>query len=354
MKVHYNFNMPKGISYKSSGVDISKADKTKKCFGKSLETKDTRVLNRIGAFASLYDASFPGIDYPVLVLKTEEPGSKQLLAFQEGNIEGICEDMMNHLINDIIVMGATPLSVQDAVICGKMEPRIVERIVAGIAKACRSQGCTLTGGETSEQPGMLDAGKYILTSSIVGVVDRTKIIDGSAIREGDSVLSLESSGLHTNGYSLVRTLMKKKPRILKERIGKSSFMNTILVPHRCYYHPLKNLFGDSGLHGLAHITGGGIGGNLNRILPKGLNAEIDLSALDVPEIFRIIRRYAGINDAQMLQTYNLGVGMALVCAPNAVERMQTHLKKRKVKTAVIGHIVKGKQDVTFAASLDCR
>lgn len=160
------------LTYNQSGVNINEANAAKKEMAASLETKEKRVLNKIGAFASLYDIRFPEYKEPVLVLKTEEPGSKQLLAFQHDRAESICYDMINHLINDCIVMGARPLSVQDAVICGKLEKKVVTRIVAAVAKACKKQECVLTGGETSEQPGMLEAGNYVLTSSIVGIVEK--------------------------------------------------------------------------------------------------------------------------------------------------------------------------------------
>ena len=203
--------MKEQLSYKKAGVDIDAADAVKKVMAKSLETADKRVLNKIGAFASLFDGTFPEYEHPVLVLKTEEPGSKQKLAFQYNRVSSICYDMINHLINDIITMGAKPLSVQDAIICGKLEKEVVTELVHSISQACREQDCVLIGGETSEQPGVLEAGIYILTASLVGVVEKSKIIDGSKIEEGDSVLAVASNGLHTNGYSLVRALMAQKP-----------------------------------------------------------------------------------------------------------------------------------------------
>src|SRR3989344_4484898 len=228
-------------TYKDSGVDISAADAMKKEMAKSIDTGDKRVLNRHGAFASLVEGSFPGYKEPVLVLKTEEPGSKQKLAFENNSVRSICYDTINHLIDDIIVMGATPFFVQDAVICGKMEPKIITEIVDAFASACREQGCVLTGGETSEQPGVIPAGTYILTASIVGVVEKAKIIDGSKIQEGDVILVLPSNGLHTNGYSLVRRLMAEHPEIMKEKIGPDTFLHAILKPHTCYFPHLKGL-----------------------------------------------------------------------------------------------------------------
>ncbi len=334
------------LSYASSGVNISAADSAKAQMEKTLKTKDKRVLNSVGAFASLYDAKFPGYKHPVLVLKTEEPGSKQLLAFKHNRVESICEDMVNHLINDIVVMGATPLSVQDAVICGKLEKKIVTRIVAGVAAACRKQGCVLTGGETSEQPGVLAPGTYILTSSIVGVVEKSKIIDGAKIKTGDRVLAIASNGLHTNGYSLVRRLMKQQPKI-----SNAAFLAAILKPHTCYYHAVRGLFAEKGLHGMAHITGSGIEGNLERILPKTIDALIDLSSVRVLPIFKTIRSAANISDAEMLRTYNMGVGLIIVAEKNSAAFLAAHVKKHGHDCYDIGKIVKGRGKVRFEGKL---
>lgn len=195
--------MKEQLSYEKAGVNIEVADAAKRAMAKSLETTDKRILNKIGVFATLFDGTFPGYKHPVLVLKTEEPGSKQKLAFQYNRVSPICYDMVNHLINDIVVMGATPLAVQDAIICGKLEKEVVTQIVNSISEACREQDCVLTGGETSEQPGIIEPGIYILTASIVGVVEKSKVIDGSKIRKGDLVLAVASNGPHTNGYSLI-------------------------------------------------------------------------------------------------------------------------------------------------------
>ena len=329
------------ITYASSGVDIDNADATKRAMAKSLETNNPLVLNAIGAFASLVDGSFPDYEYPVLVCKTEEPGSKQKIAFQYGRPEGICFDMINHLINDVIVMGAKPMFVQDLIVCGKLEKGVVKKLVDDIAIACKAQGCVLTGGETSEQPSILEAGTYVLGSSCIGVVEKSKIIDGSAIREGDTVLALSSSGIHTNGYTLVRALIKEDPKILEARVGKETFLNAILTPHRCYYQEIKNLFGHPALHGMAHITGGGIPGNLNRVLPEGLDAEINADAIRILPIFRFIKEKSGNDDAEMMKTFNLGVGMTIVVDLKEAESIADDLTKRGVDCYPIGKIVKG-------------
>ena len=288
-------------------VNIDLANETKKEMADALETTNERVLNKIGAFSSLYDIKFEEYKNPVLVLKTEEPGSKQLIAAQYDKLENVSYDMINHLINDCIVMGARPLTVQDAIICGKMEKTKVNKIVHAISDACKAQGCVLTGGETSEQPGVLQDGTYILTSSIVGIVEKDEIIDGAKIEEGDVVISLESSGIHTNGYTLVRRVMKEYPEVLNQKVEEKTFIEAILEPHRCYYTAVKDLFGKGMITGLAHITGGGICENLNRILPANLNAQIDASKYQILDIFKLIKNIANVDEKEMLRTFNLGV-----------------------------------------------
>lgn len=332
-------------------VNIDLANKTKKEMADAVNTGDKNVLNRMGAFSALYDAQFAGYRHPVLVLKTEEPGSKQLIASQYDKIENVSCDMVNHLINDCIVMGAKPLAVQDAIICGKMEADIVKRIVRAISAACKAQDCVLTGGETSEQPGVIPEGTYILTSSIVGIVEKEEIIDGAKIREGDTVLSLQSSGIHTNGLTLVRTIMREHPEILDETLEGRPFIDGVLEPHRCYYTALRGLFGSGKVKGLAHITGGGIRENLNRILPEKLDALIDLSAYEVLPIFGLLKRYGDVSDGEMLRTFNLGVGIALVASPEDVPEITAHLEKEGVHCWSIGRIVPGSGTVQTEGAL---
>lgn len=327
-------------------VNIDAANETKAQMKDILATDDRRVLNKVGAFSALYD--FSGLPYrePVLVLKTEEPGSKQLLAMQYDKIENVCFDMINHLINDCIVMGAEPLTIQDAIICGKLEKDVITRIVKALSAAAAQQGCVLTGGETSEQPGVIPEGAYILTSSIVGVAEKSKIIDGSKIACGDTVLALESSGIHTNGYTLVRTILKENPAILSETVDGKPFIDAVLTPHRCYYQALRELFGTGEVTGLAHITGGGIRENLNRILPARLDAEIDLAAYRVPAVFKTLRQYGAVSDSEMLRTFNLGCGLALVCKPEAVGKLTDHFASHEIGCYPIGRIVEGSGRVT--------
>jgi phosphoribosylformylglycinamidine cyclo-ligase len=259
--------------------------------------------------------------------------------------------MINHLINDIIVMGAKPLAVQDAIICGAVDKEIISEIVDAVSAACKEQDCVLTGGETSIQPGVLEKGSYIMTSSIVGIVDKSKIIDGSAIRQGDSVIAIASNGVHTNGYTLIRAIIDKHPKIMEMQVGDESFLDAIMKPHLCYYKALKDLFGMDGLHGMAHITGGGIEGNLNRVIPEKLNALINLSALEVHPIFQVIHKIAGVDEKEMLRTFNMGAGMVLVVDPNMVGTVKEHLSSYGLKSVVIGEIIVGNKEVVFHQSV---
>ncbi len=326
-------------------VNVDLANKTKTEFSEIIDGKDARLLNTVGAFSSLFLLDLSTYTNPVLVLKTEEPGSKQVLAFAHDRVESVCHDMINHLINDCIVMGAEPLAVQDLIVCGKLDGATAKRIVAACAAACEAQGCTLTGGETSEQPGILDAGKYILGSSIVGIVERDKIIDGPRITVGDVVVAIQSSGPHTNGYTLIRDLIAQNPALLTQRIDNRSFLDLVLEPHRCYYQALKGLFRTGFITGLAHITGGGIQENLNRILPSGCDAAIDLSAYQVNPVFGVIKQHGSVPDEHMLRTFNLGVGIAVVCQRSHVAEVVSHIQDCGENAYPIGEIVPGQGEI---------
>lgn len=226
--LHGSEKTEEGLSYSKAGVNIAYTDTIKKEMAKHLETGDKRVLNGLGPFASLYDISFPEIKEPVLVLKSEEPGSKQKLAVEYGYTESICHDMVNHLVNDIAVMGARPLAVLDTIVCGNAENDTIQALVKGVSDACQENECSLVGGETSIQPSVVESGLYVLTSSIAGIVEKDKVIDGSRIREGDTVLAIASNGLHTNGYSMVRMLLDQKPELKLDKIDGLTFIEQIM------------------------------------------------------------------------------------------------------------------------------
>lgn len=340
-----------GLSYSKAGIDITYTDTIKREMAKHLETKDQRVLNGLGPFASLYDIHFPNIKEPVLVLKSEEPGSKQKLAMEYGYSESICHDMINHLVNDIIVMGAKPLAVLDTIVCANAQKDTITALVKGISDACKENECSLVGGETSIQPQVLDQGVYVLTSSIAGIVEKQKICDGSAIQEEDIVLAIASNGLHTNGYSLVRLLMDQMPQIKLDKIDGLIFIEQIMKPHTPYYKALKDLFAKNCLHGMAHITGGGIEGNLSRIIPDGLTAEIDLSKIQLLPIFKFIKTHGNISDEEMLNTFNCGVGFNVVVPLHQVQEVKQHIQQF-YPCYEIGKIKKGVQKITFTQQLN--
>jgi phosphoribosylformylglycinamidine cyclo-ligase len=326
------------MDYKSTGVDIDSSNTLKTEIKDILTPSDPRVMNRVGDFASLYNFEDMDIKHPVIVTKTEEPGSKQLLAFEMDKPEYVCYDMINHLVNDCIMCGAKPLIVQDCIVCGALNNDVVKRMIDAMSTACKENECTLVGGETSVQPGVIPSGTYILSSSIVGVVERDEIINGGKIAEGDDVLALASSGPHTNGYTLIRALLDQHPELRNDRI----FMEDIMRTHTSYYMMLREHF--SKINGMAHITGGGIKENLNRILPPGLDASIDLSKIEIPEVFRKIKEVGDISDDEMIRTFNIGVGVTVVINPMYTPTFMDRLSQ-KVRVDKIGEIVPGNQAV---------
>ncbi len=334
------------FSYSKAGVDISYTDSIKKEMAVYLKTDNGRVLNGIGPFASLYDIGFQNIEKPILVLKSEEPGSKQKLAMEYGYSESICHDMINHLVNDIAVMGAKPLAVLDTIVCGKAEKETIKSFVKGISEACLENECNLVGGETSIQPDVVSSGLYILTSSIAGIVSRSSIIDGTNIHESDIVLAIASNGLHTNGYTLVRLLMEKMPQIKLDRINGETFIEQIMKPHTPYYKSIKSLFPDRRVHGMAHITGGGIEGNLSRIIPNGLCAEIYLDQIKTLPIFSYIKTVGNIDETEMLSTFNCGVGIIVVVDSQYAKRAE-ELIRQYYDCYAIGKITAGNKRVNL-------
>ncbi len=336
------------FSYRKAGVDVSYTDAMKKEMAEYLKTEDVRVLNGFGPFASLYDIHFPETADPVLVLKAEEPGSKQKLAMEYGYCESICHDMINHLVNDIAVMGAKPLAVLDTIVCGNAEKETIKSFVRGISEACRENECALVGGETSVQPQVVEKGVYILTSSIAGIISKKAVIDGSAICEGDAVLAVVSNGLHTNGYSLVRMLMDRMPQMKLDKVAGETFIEQIMKPHTPYYKAIQKI--SDKVSGMAHITGGGIEGNLCRIIPDGMCAEIELPQIRVLPVFSYMKRMGNIEDEEMLSTFNCGVGLIIVVSQE---------KKAEVMQSIgayhdsyeIGKIIAGQKKVTFRGKM---
>ena len=341
-----------GINYRSSGVNIENANETKEKFKDIVSSKSLshcRPLNRVGAFASLVEIGLQDYKEPVFVLKSEEPGSKQLLSVKQNRIAWIARDLVNHLINDVIVTGANPCAVLDTIICGKFEKETVLKLVEEISGACSENGCVLVGGETSEQPGVLPDGRYILQASALGIVEKSKIIDGAAIKRGDALIALASNGLHSNGYSLVRKLIDTKPGILDEKIENEMFLDNILKPHTSYFKAVKAVLEEylPDIHALAHITGGGIYDNLVRVMPaKNLRADIDLSAVKIPAVFGLIKKYADMTDGEMLNgsPFNNGVGLIAAVGAAKAEKIIEVIKKEGIEAYRIGEIAESAGD----------
>jgi len=248
-------------------------------------------------------------------------------------------------------MGARPLAVLDTIICGKLQKDIVVSLVEKMSQACKDNGCDLVGGETSEQPGVIPDGSYILSASSVGIVDKAKIIDGTKIKAGDIVLGIASNGIHTNGYTLVRRLLEQKPGLAAAKVEDTTFIDIALRPHLCYSNPLQEAFGQMELHGLAHITGGGVVDNLARIIPEGLSAQIDLGAISIPEIFAVIKQQGGVAPEEMLRTFNLGVGLIAVVSPAEQQQLSDLFAGFDIKSFKIGKVVEGHKRVVCDGEL---
>lgn len=344
--------MSKQLSYKDSGVDIDEKNKTFDKVSKFVSQKSDRVLNTMGAFASVIDINFPEYENPLLVFKLEEPGTKQKLALQHGTLNTVAHDMINHLVDDIIVMGAKPLAVQDLIVCGKLKDEIITPLIKSVADACAHNECELVGGETSEQPGVIEGDIHVLGASIIGVMDKSNLIDGNNINEGDHLIALGANGLHTNGYSLVRKLIREYPEVTDELIEGERFIDIVLKPHFSYYPALKNILNPNTFNGLAHITGGGIEGNLSRIIPDGFSANVDLSSVKVLPIFNFIKNKGNVSDEDMLRTFNMGVGIIAVVSPENSDKVIEELKSKDIDTYKVGEISKGDTKVNLSNSVN--
>ena len=327
---------PKG-AYATAGVDIDAADKAKDLIKQhARSTFRPEVLTDIGLFGGMFQ--FQGYKNPVLVSSVDGVGTKLKIAALLNKHDTVGIDLVNHCVNDILCCGAEPLFFLDYIAMSKLVPQKVEKIVSGLAKACRQAGCALIGGETAEMPGMYHGDDYDLAGFIIGVADRNKILDGKKIAAGDVFLGLPSSGLHTNGYSLVRRVfgIDKDAAPLKVIYPglKRSLGAELLEPHRCYYPQLKPVMPH--IKGLAHITGGGIMGNLPRILPPGLGAQINRKAWSAPPIFSLIQKQGKIDPAEMYRVFNMGIGMIVACSPQQADKVRATLPGARI----IGKVVK--------------
>ena len=339
------------VTYAAAGVDIARSDRAKDRIKKlAKKTFDRNVLGGIGGFGALFALDKRKWKSPVLVSSTDGVGTKLKVAFATGSHRSVAADLVNHCANDIAVQGATPLFFLDYFACGRLEPPVLEQVIEGLSQACRAHRCALIGGETAQMPGFYREGEYDLAGFIVGVVERGRLMDGSGIRAGDLVLGLPSAGLHTNGYSLARKLLLETGGYALEdhlpRLG-CSVAEELLKPHRSYAAILNRLNQAGVLRGAAHITGGGIPGNLPRILPRGLEARIEPGSWPEPPIFPLLREIGSVPEDEMRRTFNLGIGMALVVSPKKVDKAVAVLKQAKETFYRIGWIARGRRGVVF-------
>ena len=339
------------MTYADAGVDISSGDRAKQRIKYLAQrTFGRNVLSEIGGFGGLFKLDTAKFKQPVLVSSADGVGTKLKIAFELGIHHTVGADLVNHCVNDIAVQGATPLFFLDYLATGKLDAEVTEKIVVGLADACRANGCALIGGETAQMPGFYADGEYDLAGFIVGAVDREKLITGAKIAVGDVLVGLPSTGLHTNGYSLARKLFFDragyKPEqyinALKEKAG-AALMKT----HRSYLHVIQKLTASDLVAGMAHITGGGITENLPRILPRGIGAQVDLGSWPVLPVFEHLRELGSVEQDEMLRTFNMGIGLIAVVPAEKFKRVKGLLERANERFYVIGRTVKGDRRVVY-------
>jgi phosphoribosylformylglycinamidine cyclo-ligase len=339
----------KSISYSDAGVDIDAATRaTDRIKELARRTFNARTLSEIGSFGGMFDGAFPGMKQPVLVASADGVGTKLKIAFATGIHNTVGRDLVNHCVNDILVQGARPLFFLDYIATGRLSPEVVASIVEGVTNGCSENGCVLLGGETAEMPGFYKDGEYDIAGFIVGVVDREKIIDGKTIAAGDVLLALPSAGLHTNGYSLARKILfdyaefEVYTQLLE--LGMTAG-EALLLPHLSYLKLLDGLLDRGVIKGLAHITGGGLTDNIPRILPEGTAVKIAKGSWPIPPLFELLRELGNVKDSEMYRTFNMGVGIVIVCAPSDAATIESHMRERSEACYRIGEVVTGNREV---------
>jgi phosphoribosylformylglycinamidine cyclo-ligase len=340
-------NPPRHASdYRRSGVDIdagNEAVRRIKAMARSTFTPD--VLSEIGSFGGLFRLKKELYLDPVLVSSADGAGTKLRVAFMTGRHDTIGADLVNHCVNDVLVQGAAPLFFLDYLATGRLSPATVEQVVSGMVRGCLENGCALIGGETAEMPGFYADGEYDIAGFIVGIVERSRVIDGRRIEPGDAVLGLKSAGLHTNGFSLARRVFFDTLGLtVDDKIGElgTTVGDLLLAPHRSYLRVVRPLLETGIVGGMAHITGGGLTENLPRTLPDGCGVEVDRSAWCVPPLFDFIRQRGHIATDEMFRTFNMGIGLAIVCRRSDVDLARKLLESvGEVDAALIGRVIKG-------------
>ncbi len=340
----------KPVDYRSSGVDLLEGEKAVALMKERVrETYTREVLSDLGHFGGLYRADFSHMKEPVLVASTDGVGTKLKVASMKGHYGTVGSDLVNHCVNDILVQGASPLFFMDYIACGRLEAFTVAEIVSGLADACSENGCVLLGGETAEMPGFYGEGDYDVAGTIIGLVEKDMIIDGSDIRPGMIVIGLPSNGLHTNGYSLARKVIFDtaglSPSDTHPLLGGITVGDALLAVHRSYLRALEPLLREKLVKGIAHITGGGIPGNLPRILSAGCGALIR-PLWSVPAIFELIRELGQVEISEMRRAFNMGAGMLLVVDEGDKERTIELLRISGEEPFIAGEILRG-EGITF-------
>lgn len=314
--------------YAAAGVDINAADSVKKEIGKLAQASFTPgVLAGPGLFGGLFELK--GFKNPVLVSSMDGVGTKLKLAVALDSYDTVGMDIVNHSVNDILTCGAEPLFFLDYIAMGCLAPEKIKAVVKGMSTACQAVGCALIGGETAEMPGLYLGDDFDLVGTIVGAVEKDRIVNGQDIVPGDVILGLDSSGLHTNGYSLARRVMGESKETLQTfypELGKT-LGQALLEPHRCYFKEIKPLL--PLIKGLAHITGGGFPGNVPRVMPQGVTARFDTGAWTVPQIFRLIQQKGGISRDEMYHVFNMGIGMVIIASPEKAKIINEQLPESK-------------------------
>jgi phosphoribosylformylglycinamidine cyclo-ligase len=344
--------MAHSISYKDAGVNIDEADRAVGEIRKMARATFTRgVLTDIGSFGGCF--ALPKMRQPVLVSSVDGVGTKLKIAFATGRHDTIGEDLVNHCVNDIAVQGAKPLFFLDYLAVGKLDASVAAQVISGIARGCAANGCALIGGETAEMPGMYQDGEYDLAGTIVGIVEKSRMLTGAKVRVGDVLVALPSAGLHTNGYSLARKILfdiaKLTPDSLLPETG-TRLGDELLKVHRSYLKAIQALLGKNLIAAAAHITGGGITDNLPRVLPKGLAAVIQTNLWQVPPIFEMIRSIGNVPEADWRRTFNLGVGMITVIPAGKIDQAMRLLKRMDAQPWIIGDVTlqrRGKGRVVY-------
>jgi phosphoribosylformylglycinamidine cyclo-ligase len=340
-------------AYAAAGVNIDLGDKLKSGLKEKVrKTLRREVLGSIGGFGGLFALDLKKHRRPVLVSSMDGVGTKLKIAVAMNRHDTVGQDLVNHCVNDIAVLGAEPLYLLDYIGMGKLAPQVFHQIIDGLARACAEAGCALIGGETAQMPGMYAEGEYDLVGTIVGVVEKDRIIDGSKIRPGDAIVGLASSGLHTNGYSLARRILFTQMRARLEdytsQLG-CTFGEELLKVHRNYWPVIRALQRSNALrsilHGLAHITGGGFYDNIPRVLPKNCTAVIRRGSWDVLPIFRMLQKDGALADEEAYRVFNMGIGMVLIVKPKSARAVQKIAGQCKIKSYVIGEIRRGPREV---------